>query len=403
MNGPQWKFVVIVLMTLLTTTNTAAQWQKIINRVPSLSFVIERPGRILLGAKNGMFVSEDEWRTYRDTLPGLDAFNIQTVLELGQRILIGTHKGVYQSMDEGRSWEKTGAALSGKMVWALVSYDEMILASTNYGSPDSARSWKERQTSGLGQMKLWWMQRAQSCLFGGSGGAFRSLDTGRTWSQTGSFADPNGLLAVGGTLLIGDGYGIYRSTDTGNTWTRCVEGLPERIAPDSSTCFCVKNLECVRGVVFAAVKSWLFYSIDTGAHWIDAMHDFPRTGVYTVRTTPDYIYVESGHLGVYRRRIDEILATPREELPLPRDAHFVSISPNPAQGRVRIDYVAGASAPVQLALYSMLGVRECSYLLTGAGPGVQSMAIETASVRPGCYVCVLKSARTSDARLLVVY
>ena len=110
------------------------------------------------------------------------------------------------------------------------------------------------------------------------GGIFRSLDSGKTWTQANiGLTDTNvlSLAKIEDTLFAGtSSAGIFRSTNNGLSWTAVNNGLAFYPIPSFAT---------IGTVLFAKVENdGLFRSSDNGANWVSVWTNSEITSIAAI-------------------------------------------------------------------------------------------------------------------------
>jgi photosystem II stability/assembly factor-like uncharacterized protein len=234
------------------------------------SLVAFDDGRIYVGGHNGVAISRDHGRTWRqvETLanadamgwgqqqdavfvsghPGLnrsddDGVSFRRINEglpdtdmhsfgAGRAVLYGAgpNLGVVASTDRGQTWAQrsagTGQAFFGRMIVDSADDDHVIAADARVGpveSRDGGRTWQS-----LGGPPATWLSSPHSgrTLFASGGGtAVRSTDGGGTWTPMRLPTGAQLLEAVPGNAtklfaagLDGTNAKLWSSTDGGVTW-----------------------------------------------------------------------------------------------------------------------------------------------------------------------------------------
>ena len=200
-------FIFLVMMTALVhqPAGNAGTWVKLNDGVNkgSISVLAAGENRLYAGTEYGIFVSDDEGLTWRQT----DfEHSPSSVAVDGNSVYVGTSSnGIFRSDDAGETWTPTSDGLRTfrhhlthikRIFWPnisqiLVTFDEVIAVtrgSTNntYLSTDLGDTW--HNVTGIW---AWWAQSIRSVAqFDGylwcsvsdfSSGMARSSDNGRTW------------------------------------------------------------------------------------------------------------------------------------------------------------------------------------------------------------------------------
>lgn len=217
---------------------------------------------------NGLYLgvvyrSLDNGTTWKEISPSYYD-NITSLSVLGKTFFGGTqYGGLYVSSNNGNSWEYK-RYFGSRTVTFVVSGSNLIASAYTdylYQSNDTGKVWKYQKVPFI----INTLAAHSNALFAGTdtGGVFRSLDSGVTWTQVNT-----GLTAVniqkmfirGDVIFAGTKFGgIFRSLDNGSTWKEVnagVRGLSMSIIISSGS------------VLFAGTYGGgIFRSMDNGRNW----------------------------------------------------------------------------------------------------------------------------------------
>jgi len=202
---------------------------------------------VFAGTDAGAFVAAGgaPWRKLPTVVEGTAASpRAQDVAVVSDRvILLATPAGLLRTTDGGERWEKRAVGMGGVNALALSSLDPTrVLAATSIGfylSGDAGASWQavaEAPQDGR-VYSLAFLPGSDRVVFAAtSRGLFKSDDEGRTWRVRGGGLpqlDITGLaLHTDGRTAVASDFGsggLWRSSDSGETWTAFpTEGLVSR-------------------------------------------------------------------------------------------------------------------------------------------------------------------------------
>jgi hypothetical protein len=184
--------------------------------------------------------------------------------------------------------EKAGAAPASRMLFAA--------SSGAHRSTDHGWTWNPAR-SGLNSL---WITRlaytpvnrngAPEMLFAGTrtGGVFRSMDDGMSWTRVHTDIPDNGGWGVTAFLFVqrpvpGDGLdllfaipsgGIFLSTNAGESWTSVNTGLP--VNSEAGGIVPIYELATIDTVLFAATSVGVYRSSDRGRSWASSNAGIPE-------------------------------------------------------------------------------------------------------------------------------
>src|SRR5438309_373321 len=213
---------------------------------------------VLIGTANGIVAlkrSGGEWRESRRMLDGKHVGSI-AIEPTRNVIFAGVHGGgLWASEDGGQSWERRDAGIEQDDFYGLncvqAGNEVRIYAGTEpahlYVSTDFGKSWTElRSLLDMPSREKWTFpappheSHVKNIMFDPSdpntiyagvevGGAFKSTDAGKTWTEmSGFYEDVHRLMTVAGRpndVYMSTGRNLYHSTDKGGSWN--VMPLPE--------------------------------------------------------------------------------------------------------------------------------------------------------------------------------
>jgi len=204
------------------------------------------PDDVYAATTKGLFRSRDRgirWERLYDGLGfgGQPVFDVATSRS-GQTILAGAFDGLHISTDSGRTWRNALGSVGNESVHTVTrgtSPDEFYVSTDEqlYVTKDSGQTWTRLSTEGFqgGDVQSFVVlpQAANTLLVATRRGLFSSTDQGTSWQPMGrqgldgvfirQLIAPRGDLS---TLLISTPRGAFASTDQGQSWVAFNKGLP---------------------------------------------------------------------------------------------------------------------------------------------------------------------------------
>jgi Photosynthesis system II assembly factor YCF48 len=145
---------------LYRTSDETKGWEKVIingyepdGRVYSVSTHKDKPQRIYIGTKQGLFISDDGGASWQHVDRGPSDMTVKAIAQDsrdGQTVLLGTNQYLFRSTNAGRTWVRRGGGLpSGDFTSVVINPsnpDEVIVAEYSkggvYRSTDKGYSWE---------------------------------------------------------------------------------------------------------------------------------------------------------------------------------------------------------------------------------------------------------------------
>lgn len=235
------------------------------------ALLVEPNGNIVAGCPGGIFMTSDygtTWVTAAGIAGGKDFLSL---FRDDSGTFAGTKDGgVYFSSDNGASWiEKTAIGNHG-----IASFDtlgEYLFAATTdsgvFFSTDGGAGWTSAN-SGLTNTNICGLAVHGSTLIAatwmGSGGAFTSADSGKTWAPVTNLADSIfiAVLSAGNNIYLASSAinaGLYYSTDNGADWAQANLG--------GITNARILGFATQDSTIFSATTDGIIRSTDRGKTW----------------------------------------------------------------------------------------------------------------------------------------
>lgn len=321
---------------------------------------------ILAGTSRGLFLIDGA-----ETNCVLEAPHIRDLTRVGDRVFAGSSKGLFVSDDEARTWSPAG--LDGLAVWQLraTADGSRLYAGVEpaqlYTSADGGHTWQEIEAlARMPEASQWCVPltpplpgRARALVVDPTdprrlwvgvevGGILRSTDAGESWSLNQPGGNPDiHMLSVHpsspDTLFVSTGYGrldgiapmiegnagVFRSDDAGLNWRYVWQGVTPRysrpmcIDPRPPHCLTVASAPTAFSNYKEAggAQAMLFRSDDGGTSWrslCDAAHSPSGANFHGLApdpTVPDGVVVGTDNGEVWRVGADGVWAACGSGLP----------------------------------------------------------------------------------------
>jgi len=223
--------------------NAGVSWTKVLG-IPSVSrrtraFAqdLDRPATFYAGTTDGIYVSEDDARTFsRTSVPGLV---VNALISLGGgRLLAGVEgEGLLVSTDFGRSWTASNDGFRERLVRQILPDEarNRLLALTGADGPKnsalfelnrSQELWRRIDLPPGREIRTLGLFDNGQIVVGTDDGVFQGTPTGPPWqrlSLTINGADPHphveDLHIRGSRVLVATDHGLFASRDRGATFT----------------------------------------------------------------------------------------------------------------------------------------------------------------------------------------
>lgn len=142
----------------ITINGPSGRWDP---HVRTIATSHQAPGTILIGAEDGLYVSNDNGRTFRRQHLNDERQRVRSIVfdpRTAQTIYAGTSSGLFRSLDGGATWEQRGGGMPLHTDASVVRINELNpdevwladdLRSTIYHSRDRGQNWERVDTSRL--------------------------------------------------------------------------------------------------------------------------------------------------------------------------------------------------------------------------------------------------------------
>ena len=395
---------------IFRSTDSGANWEaENLGLVGTSPYKLCRTPRALFatsipttGIPTGLVESSDEGETWRSNNPD-SINNVQAFAALDGRMFAATQNasgfsGIFSATDTTawKFWSNMDSQFYNITFDTLGS--TIVLGTQDGGvflSRDTGLTWVTAD-SGLGlSPTVSHIAVIGDTLFAGTyHGAFRSVDTGKVWTQMTNGLPDSSLLCFAvlrKNLFAGDdgGRGVFRSTNNGESWFSASNGIPDH--------FVIVSLAVSDSNLFAGGYDYngaggrVFLTRDLGNSWQDV--SIPGYGIVeSLATDSAYLfatldYGTNSSTGVWRRSLSEMISSSAVAA-VPPKPYEVWNYPNPFSESTTITFASERSGNATVSILNLLG-EEVARIYSGMlGPGRHSIPWKKpASLPPGAYEC----------------
>jgi hypothetical protein len=235
--------------------------------------------------------------------------------------VVATRAGIFRVDNRSDRATSLNKGLIRGNAGMLGAIGETVFTNTSngiYRSTDHGEHWMQ-----VSDFSGWGFTRDGNVLYTSSGIAYRSSDSGATWTPTGPLFgfdwdgppqrnDVTSIAAADGAVYIGvaryltdkganGGWasgGIYRSTDDGATWQEMNNGLPHGAGGVPAP---INGIIATRDHILIATAAGIYRSTDRGARWVPSMTGLPAgdrymgAGELTAGVSTTYLRLGTGH------------------------------------------------------------------------------------------------------------
>jgi photosystem II stability/assembly factor-like uncharacterized protein len=241
------------------TSDGGTHWTQIGSADSSIDIlsIVLLNNTLLAGTWNGFYTSTSGGSSWKAVTPvGITADTaIQSISFIAATLFAGTRGGLYKSSDSGATWSaiNSGIPLNARITSIVSSNNAIAAGSDSSGvfiSTNNGTSWSA-VNSGLTDKHIFQLAAIGSKLFAVTlNGVF--IYGNNTWAANSSIPmNSNCFTVAKSQLFVGTDSGAFRSSDSGVTWTSFSQGLPANTR--------VWSLAVTGDTVFAGTSSgvWL--------------------------------------------------------------------------------------------------------------------------------------------------
>jgi photosystem II stability/assembly factor-like uncharacterized protein len=277
-------------------------------------------GSLLLGAEGaGVLRSPDGGRSWTYANRGFsERFVSRIVFDArAKRVLVGLrgrrqHGGVLAAPSPRGPWAQLGTGLEDREILSLAAADTSVLAGTDeglYSLGPADPVWRRLPLASVGpeaqpRVADVIALRGGVLLAATSRGVFRSADTGLRWQRTPT--GPGGAASALATsrddprtVFLATRMGFWTSGDAGATWRSSA-------GPKDALVNTVAILPGEPRLIFAAANDGLYLSADLGRNWTRGGWGLPHSDMTGLAVHPDgrTVYVSDYQWGGIYRSVD---------------------------------------------------------------------------------------------------
>lgn len=230
---------------------------------------------VVISTSEGIFISEDNGKTWIARNKGIEQKYISDMATNGKDIFIGTESdGVFISSDLGRTWTQRNLGLPELKIRTIAVTNDLFIIATKEKGIFISLNKGERWLQIFNGLEYDIYNPVLSILIIDKEifvtirekGVFHSTDEGKSWSEKNNSLDKKNvtsLATLGNSVFVGNyKYGVFKSTNKGGTWALSNKGLTN-IYFQSLASYGFVNTH-----LWVGSRSGLFLSTDFGSTWL---------------------------------------------------------------------------------------------------------------------------------------
>jgi photosystem II stability/assembly factor-like uncharacterized protein len=374
---------------------------------------------IFVGTKyGGVFRSLDFGSTWTSFNNSLTNSRVKFLVTDGNTVFAYTWQlagmaGIFSTTDNGLTWNELNVSLpdtvtSGIEALAIAGGTILIGCSQGfYRSTDTGKNWTK--ITSLNNAKVRNLAADESSLFAilkDSVFLYRSNDDGDTWEKL------DGMLpcSLSQDLVIRDSTiflvsymggpevptgGIFRSLDYGRTWTRINSGLP-------GDAF-ISSIATSGNLVFiSTLRHKVFLSSDNGDHWDSAGTGLSDNYLRAITATSRHHFVGGDRSSVWCRPIAEmaVVISKNKIRAIPDLKNYIISF---IDRRISVQLSLSQREQVTVSIYDPAGHVIATIVDNKLDPGPHQFSINTHTLTTGCYLLSIMAGADIYTRKFIIY
>ena len=412
------KLITILLMLVLTST-TNAQWVKLTNAPKSWTSYLEVKNNVLYDASwgHGVYKSTNNGVTWASSNSGITDSSSQCLYFSGDTTLLGTETGgVFKSTNNGTNWIPYSANLGlnyGPVnVYCITRcFNTFWIGETFVNNGETNLDYYKYTPPVIGWMKdfTWrtWFSNNPPHV-----NAFYPTDSILYVCATNGISEyyTNGSINtyyMGAIismarlsynyLILGGGFstsssGILVTTNHGGSWTTTLPiGVRSNFVKDSLN------------YLYVGTVQGFYYSTDNGWNWTQKNTGMPTVNsVISLALSNGYFYAARPDSSIWRCSRTSILTDISNNTTDVKNYNLSQNYPNPWNPTTTIKYSIPKSGLVTLKVFDILGKEISTLVDENQSPGTYSVDFQGANLPSGIYFYKLQAGSYSETKQMIL-